>query len=72
MPLGDLASRRRLIVAQGLVAAAGLVTAGLATDVAVFFAASAVVGLACVVVQVIVAYAAAMSVPGSAGPRSAW
>ncbi len=67
VPLGDLAGRRRLIVTQGLVAAAGLVTAGLAPDTAVFFAASAVVGLVCVVVQVIVAYAAAMSAPGRRG-----
>lgn len=67
VPLGDLADRRRLIVTQGLVAAAGLVMAGSATSAAVFFAASAVVGLACVVVQVIVAYAAALSVPGRRG-----
>ena len=67
VPLGDLASRRRLIVIQGLVAAAGLVAAGLATDMAVFFAASAVVGLACVVVQVIVAYAAALTPAGRRG-----
>jgi predicted MFS family arabinose efflux permease len=67
VPLGDLADRRRLIVTQGLVAAAGLVMAGSATSTAVFFAASAVVGLACVVVQVIVAYAAALSAPGRRG-----
>jgi predicted MFS family arabinose efflux permease len=67
VPLGDLADRRRLIVMQGLVAAGGLATAGFATDMAVFFAASAVVGLACVVVQVIVAYAAATALPGRRG-----
>jgi predicted MFS family arabinose efflux permease len=67
VPLGDLVDRRRLIVAQGLLASAGLVTAGFATDMAVFFAVSAVVGLACVVVQVIVAYAAAASEPGRRG-----
>jgi predicted MFS family arabinose efflux permease len=67
VPLGDLVSRRRLIVTQALVAAAGLVTAGLARGAAPFFVASAVVGLACVVVQVIVAYAAALSAPGQRG-----
>jgi predicted MFS family arabinose efflux permease len=67
VPLGDLADRRRLIVAQGLLASAGLVTAGLATGTAVFLAASAVVGLACVVVQVIVAYAAATCGPARRG-----
>jgi predicted MFS family arabinose efflux permease len=67
VPLGDLVDRRRLTVAQGLLASAGLVTAGFATDMAVFFAASAIVGLACVVVQVIVAYAAAASGPGRRG-----
>jgi predicted MFS family arabinose efflux permease len=67
VPLGDLVDRRRLIVAQGLLASAGLVTAGFATDMAVFFAASAAVGLVCVVVQVIVAYAAATAGPGRRG-----
>jgi predicted MFS family arabinose efflux permease len=67
VPLGDLVDRRRLIVAQGLLASAGLVTAGFATDMAVFSAASAVVGLASVVVQVIVAYAAATSEPRRRG-----
>ena len=67
VPLGDLADRRRLIVTQGLVASAGLVAAGFAPNVVLFFAASAVVGLACVVVQIIVAYAAANSGPGRRG-----
>jgi predicted MFS family arabinose efflux permease len=67
VPLGDLVDRRRLIVAQGLVASAGLATAGFARDMVVFFAASAIVGLVCVVVQVIVAYAAATSRPDRRG-----
>jgi predicted MFS family arabinose efflux permease len=67
VPLGDLVDRRRLIVAQGLLASAGLVTAGFAADMVIFFAASAVVGLVSVVVQVIVAYAAASSGPGRRG-----
>jgi predicted MFS family arabinose efflux permease len=67
VPLGDLVDRRRLIAALALAASAALVTAGLATDKAVFFAASAGVGLACVVVQVMVAYAAALTEPGRRG-----
>jgi MFS family permease len=67
VPLGDLLSRRRMIVWQALAACAGLVVVGLARDAVVFFAACAVVGLASVVVQVIVAYAAALSIPGQRG-----
>lgn len=67
VPLGDLLSRRRMIVGQALVACAGLVTAGLARGAVVFFAACVVVGLASVIVQVIVAYAAALSDPGQRG-----
>ncbi len=67
VPLGDLVSRRLLIVAQALVAAAALAAVGLSGGTAVFFAASAVVGTACAVVQVIVAYAAALSAPGQRG-----
>ncbi|HEU5353141.1 MAG TPA: MFS transporter [Actinocrinis sp.] len=61
VPLGDLIDRRLLIVGQALLAACGLVAAGLSTSAAGFLAAGAVVGLACSVVQVIVAYAAALS-----------
>jgi len=67
VPLGDLLSRRRMIVGQALAACAGLVVAGFARDAVVFFAACAVVGLASVVVQVIVSYAAALSGPGQRG-----
>jgi predicted MFS family arabinose efflux permease len=67
VPLGDLLSRRRMIVGQALAACAGLVVAGFARDGVVFFAACAAVGLASVVVQVIVAYAAALSTPGQRG-----
>jgi MFS family permease len=67
VPLGDLVSRRVLITAHVLAAAAGLAAAGLARDAAAFFTASALVGLACAVVQVIVAYAAALSAPGQRG-----
>jgi predicted MFS family arabinose efflux permease len=67
VPLGDLLSRRRMIVGLPLVACAGLVAAGLARNAAAFFAACVIVGLASVVVQVIVAYAAALSSPGQRG-----
>jgi predicted MFS family arabinose efflux permease len=67
VPLGDLVSRRLLITAHALAAAAGLVAVGLSGDAVVFFAASAFVGMACVVVQVVVAYAAALSAPGQRG-----
>lgn len=67
VPLGDLLSRRRMIVGQALAACAGLVVVGLARNAVTFFAACAVVGLASVVVQVIVAYAAALSIPGQRG-----
>jgi len=56
-----------MIVGQALVACAGLVAAGLARDAVIFFAACVVVGLASVIVQVIVAYAAALSDPGQRG-----
>jgi len=67
VPLGDLLSRRRIIVGQALAACAGLVAAGLARDAAAFFAACAVAGVGSAVVQVIVAYAAALSRPGRRG-----
>jgi len=67
VPLGDLVNRRGLIVVQSLVAGAGLLAVALAPDEAVFFVASAIVGLASVVVQVIVAYAAVLSTPAQRG-----
>jgi predicted MFS family arabinose efflux permease len=67
VPLGDLVNRRALIVAQSLAAAVGLVTVALSPGASVFFVASAIVGIASVVVQVIVAYAAALSTPAQRG-----
>ncbi|MGF7233805.1 MAG: MFS transporter [Frankia sp.] len=67
VPLGDLINRRRLIVGQALVASAALAGVGLSNDAAVFFVASAVVGLVSVIVQVIVAYAAVLSAPEQRG-----
>jgi predicted MFS family arabinose efflux permease len=67
VPLGDRVDRRLLIVAQTLAAAGSLVAAGLSTSAAAFFAACAAVGVASSVVQVIVAYAAALSPAGRRG-----
>ncbi len=67
VPLGDLVSRKLLISAHALAAAAGLVAVGLSGDAVAFFAASAFVGMACVVVQIVVAYAAALSLPQHRG-----
>jgi predicted MFS family arabinose efflux permease len=67
VPLGDLVSRRGLIVAQALAAAAGLAAVGMSVSVADFLVGSAVVGMASCVVQVIVAYAAQASPPARRG-----
>lgn len=67
VPLGDLIDQRRLIVGQSLVAAGALTVVGLSGGAAVFFAATAALGLASSVVQVIVAYAAVLSPPGRRG-----
>jgi predicted MFS family arabinose efflux permease len=67
VPLGDLVNRRVLIVVQSLVAAAALVAVAAAQNAWTFFLASAVVGAASVVVQVIIAYAAVLSDPANRG-----
>ncbi|MGY2123803.1 MFS transporter [Nocardia gipuzkoensis] len=67
VPLGDLVDRRRLIVSLTSAAACGLVGIAVSRDAVWFFAASALVGSASVVVQVIVAYGAALSAPRQRG-----
>ncbi len=67
VPLGDRLNRRALIITQSLVAAAGLIVVAVAPQALVFFIASAIVGLASVVVQVIVAHAAVLSAPAQRG-----
>ncbi|MDA2807565.1 MFS transporter [Nocardiopsis suaedae] len=67
VPLGDVVNRRRLIAAHLVLVAAGAVTAGLAPDGPVAAAGLAAAGLFAVVVQVAVAYVAAVSAPGERG-----
>ncbi|MGY1945963.1 MFS transporter [Nocardia asiatica] len=67
VPLGDLVDRRRLVVSLTSVAACGLVGVAMSRDAIWFFAASAAVGSASVVVQVIVAYGADLSGPRQRG-----
>jgi predicted MFS family arabinose efflux permease len=67
VPLGDLIDRRRLIVGLMLLLAAALTMAGLATGAPIFLVSMALVGLLAVVVQVIVAFAAALATPSQRG-----
>ena len=67
VPLGDLLDRRRLIAVQGLISAAALVAVATARTEAVLFVGMAVVGLVAVVVQVLVAFAAALALPSERG-----
>ncbi|MQY31748.1 MFS transporter [Nocardia aurantia] len=67
VPLGDLVERRRLIVALMVIAACALIAVVAAPGMVWLFAANALVGSASVVVQVIVAYAAASSAPQRRG-----
>ncbi|WP_280369701.1 MFS transporter [Nocardia wallacei] len=67
VPLGDVLNRRRLITAQLLLTAVGAAIAAAAPNGAVAVAGLAVAGLFAVVVQVTVAYAAAIAAPGERG-----
>ena len=67
VPLGDLTDRRRLIVGQMLLSTGALTMAGLAPTAAVFLPGMALVGVLAVVVQVIVAFAAALAAPAQRG-----
>jgi predicted MFS family arabinose efflux permease len=67
VPLGDLTDRRRLIVGQMLLSTAALTMAALAPTAAVFLLGMALVGVLAVVVQVIVAFAAALAAPAQRG-----
>lgn len=67
VPLGDLVDRRRLVVGQGLVSAIALVVVACAPSGAVLFAGLVAVGLLAVVIQVLVAFAAALAAPGQQG-----
>ncbi len=67
VPLGDTGNRRRLIGGQLLLTAAGAGIAAGAPNAAVAVVGLAVAGLFAVVVQVTVAYVAAVSSPGERG-----
>lgn len=67
VPLGDLVDRRRLIVGHLLLTAVGTTLVALAPTAAVAAAGAAIAGFFAVVVQVTVAYAAAVSAPRERG-----
>jgi predicted MFS family arabinose efflux permease len=67
VPLGDLIDRRRLIVGQALLSPLALLAVGLAPTGFVLMAGMVVVGLLAVVVQVLVAFAAALAPPCERG-----
>ncbi|MBB5916230.1 putative MFS family arabinose efflux permease [Nocardia transvalensis] len=67
VPLGDVVNRRRLITVQLLLTALGAAVVAFAPNGGVAVAGLAVAGLFAVVVQVTVAYVAAVSAPGERG-----
>ena len=67
VPLGDLLDRKRLILGQLLVSSGALLAVAFAVDWAVLLVAMALVGLAAVVVQVMVAHAATLATPVEQG-----
>jgi predicted MFS family arabinose efflux permease len=67
VPLGDLIDRRRLILAQTFGSAIALVLVGTAPNSATLFCAMIGMGLLAVVIQVIVAYTAALATPARRG-----
>lgn len=67
VPLGDLVDRRRLIVGQGILSVVALVAVATARTEAVLFVSLATMGLLAVVVQVLVAFAAALATPAERG-----
>ncbi|WP_435972105.1 MFS transporter [Streptomyces sp. Qhu_M48] len=67
VPLGDVANRRRLIVAQLLLLVAALVAVSVARTAAVLLAGMAATGLLAVVTQTLVAFAASLAPPTGRG-----
>ncbi|WP_024515187.1 MFS transporter [Bradyrhizobium sp. Tv2a-2] len=67
VPFGDIIDRRRLIVAQVAASAVALLAVGTARSPATLFIAMVVMGLLAVVIQVIVAYTAALATPSQRG-----
>ncbi|WP_320203574.1 MFS transporter [Agrobacterium rosae] len=67
VPIGDLIDRRKLIIAQGLLLGIALVTVGTAGTSAMLLAGMGAVGLSAVLVQTLVAQAAALATPAQRG-----
>ncbi len=67
VPLGDLLNRKSLILTQVLLSALALVVVGAAQQWSAFLGAMISVGLMAVVVQVVVAYVAALATPARRG-----
>ncbi|UUT10849.1 MFS transporter [Pseudomonas zeae] len=67
VPLGDLLNRRRLIVTQTLLSAAALLMIALAPNSAWLLLGMTLTGLLAVVTQVLVAYAATLTIPAQRG-----
>ncbi|MBC3776505.1 MFS transporter [Pseudomonas sp. SWRI99] len=67
VPLGDLLNRKKLILSQLLLSAAALCAVATAQDWVTLLGAMALVGLMAVLVQVVVAYAAALASPEQRG-----
>jgi len=67
VPLGDLLNRKKLILTQMLLSALALGAVGLSQDWGMLLGAMVLVGLMAVVVQVVVAYAAALASPEQRG-----
>lgn len=67
VPLGDLLNRKKLILTLVLLSAVALAAAGAAQQWLALLAAMVLVGLLAVVVQVLVAYAAALVTPAQRG-----
>ncbi|MFJ4060874.1 MFS transporter [Streptomyces albogriseolus] len=67
VPLGDVADRRRLIVAQLLLLVVALAVVAAANTAAILLAGMAAVGLLAVVTQTLVAFAASLAPPSERG-----
>ena len=67
VPIGDLINRRKLIIAQGLLLGIALVIVGAAGTSAMLLAGMGAVGLSAVLVQTLVAQAAALATPAQRG-----
>lgn len=67
VPIGDLTDRRKLIVIQGLLSAIALVVVATAGAKTMLLAGMGAVGLSAVLVQILVAQAAALATPAQRG-----